>query len=71
MTQQEFLSYRFSSGEEPTDEMLDQLMKNAARKARQSNQEALRRYFDALRRDCEALKANPHNPSPTQNSEKQ
>jgi len=56
MTQQEFLSYRFSSGHEPSDEMLNQLMENAARKVRESNQEADTRYFDALRRDCEAAK---------------
>lgn len=47
MTQQEFSSYRFSSGHEPSDEMLNQLMENAARKVRESNHEADNRYFDA------------------------
>jgi len=69
MTQQEISSYRFSSGREPSDEMLNQLMENAARKARESNHEADTRYFDALRRDCEAVKAKAkdvpevHNPN--------
>lgn len=57
MTQQEFLSYRFSSGHEPSDEMLNQLMENAARKVRKSNHEADTRYFENLRRECEAAKA--------------
>lgn len=60
MTQQEFSSYRFSSGHEPSDEMLNQLMENAARKVRESNHEADNRYFDALRRECDAVKAKSH-----------
>lgn len=67
MTQQEFSSYRFSSGREPSDEMLSQLMENAARKVRESNQEADARYFDALRRDCEAAKVKASDVSNTQN----
>lgn len=57
MTQQELSSYRFSSGSEPSDEMLNQLMENAARKVRESNQEADTRYFDALRKECDAVKS--------------
>ncbi|MCM1139507.1 MAG: hypothetical protein NC453_13130 [Muribaculum sp.] len=57
MTQQEFSSYRFSSGHEPSDEMLNQLMENAARKVRESNHEADTRYFDALRKECDAVKS--------------
>ncbi len=57
MTQQEFTSYRFSSGHEPSDEMLNQLMENAVRKVRESNQEADARFFDALRIECDAVKA--------------
>jgi len=67
MTQQEFSSYRFSSGHEPSDEMLNQLMENAARKVRESNKEADKRYFDALRRDCEAAKLRASNTSDAQN----
>jgi len=65
MTQQEFSSYPFSSEHEPNDEMLNQLMENAARKARESNQEADTRYFDALRRDCKAAKVITSNTSDT------
>ncbi len=35
--------------EEPTDEMLSQLMREAAEEARKTNAEATRRYFDELR----------------------
>lgn len=62
MIQQELSSYRFSSGQEPSDEMLKQLMENAARKARKSNYEADTRYFDALRRECDAAKAESQAP---------
>ena len=57
MTQQELKSYRFSSGIEPSDEMLDQLMENSAHKVRESNREANVRYFEALRRECDAVKS--------------
>jgi hypothetical protein len=55
MTEEEFKSYRFSSGEEPTDEMLNQLMTNAANRVRKENEEANKRFFENLHRECEAL----------------
>lgn len=70
MTQQEFSSYRFSSGREPSDEMLNQLMENAARKVRESNYEADSRYFEALRRECNAVKAKAPVTTPLQNSDR-
>lgn len=69
MTQQEFSSYRFSSDHEPSDEMLNQLMENAARKVRESNHEADTRYFDALRRECDAVKAKSQDTNPSNNPE--
>jgi len=69
MTQQELSSYRFSSGREPSDEMLNQLMENAARKVRESNQKADARYFDALRRDCKAAKVIASKTFNAQNSD--
>lgn len=69
MTQQEFSSYRFSSGHEPSDEMLNQLMENAARKVRESNHEADTRYFDALRKECDAVKAKSQVTPSKQNPE--
>jgi hypothetical protein len=55
MTEEEFKSYRFSSGEDPTDEMLDQRMTNAANRVRKENEEANRRFFENLRKECEAV----------------
>jgi hypothetical protein len=54
MTEEEYKSYRFSSGEDPTDEMLDQLMTNVANRVRKENEEANRRFFENLHRECEA-----------------
>ena len=42
-------TYKLTSMEEPTDEMLSQLMREAAEEARKTNAEATRRYFDELR----------------------
>ena len=38
MSEKEMNAYRFSSGVEPTDEMLSQLMKEVANEAKDSNQ---------------------------------
>jgi hypothetical protein len=56
MTEEEFKSYRFSSGEDPTDEMLDQLMTNAANSVRKENEEANKRFFENLHKECEAAR---------------
>lgn len=58
MTQAEFNSYRFSSGEEPSEEMLSKLMEDAATEARDSNIEAEKRYFDDLRRKADEIRRN-------------
>ena len=42
-------TYKLTSTEEPTDEVLSQLMREAAEEARQTNAEATQRYFDELR----------------------
>lgn len=41
-------TYKLTSMEEPTDEILAQLMKEAAEEAREANEEATKRYFDEL-----------------------
>lgn len=69
MTQQELSSYRFSSGHDPSDEMLNQLMENAARKVRETNREADSRYFDAIRRECDAIKAKAYESTTRRNPE--
>ena len=42
-------TYKLTSMEEPTDEVLSQLMREAAEEARQKRAEATQRYFDELR----------------------
>lgn len=45
MNLKELNAYRLTSTEEPTDEMLAQLMKEVAQEARQKSEAAHRRYF--------------------------
>ena len=49
-------SYRFSSGNEPSDEMLSQLMKEVAQEAKESNQKAMGEFFESLKREAKAIK---------------
>ena len=44
-------AYRFSSGEEPTDEMLQQIMKEVAQEARESSKKAADVHFEQMRRN--------------------
>lgn len=46
-------SYRFVSGQEPTDEMLSRLMKEVAEEANAENQKAAETYFSQMRRNIE------------------
>ncbi len=48
-------SYRFSSNEEPTDEMLSQLMKEVAQEARETNQKAYKEFFESLENEAKAI----------------
>ena len=41
-------TYKLTSMEEPTDEVLSQLMREAAEDARVSNEEATKRYFHQM-----------------------
>ena len=49
MSEQEMKSYRFGSGQEPTDEMLEQIMKEVAEEARESNKKASEAHFEQMR----------------------
>ena len=49
MTPQPIDNYRLTSLEEPTDEMLAQLMHEAAEEARESNREATERFFEKIK----------------------
>lgn len=44
-------TYRLTSMEEPTDEVLSQLMKEAAEEAKRTNDEATAHYFEQLKVD--------------------
>lgn len=54
MTKQTIDNYRLTSMEEPTDEVLSQLMKEAAEDARRKSEEAYSKYFSNLQ--AQALK---------------
>ena len=56
MSEKEMKSYRFSSGNEPSDEILSQLMKEVAQEAKESNQKALGEFFESLKREAKAIK---------------
>ena len=50
ITTKDIDSYRLTDLEEPTEEMLSQIMREAAEDARISNEEATRKFFDEIRR---------------------
>ena len=49
-------SYRFTSGVEPSDEMLAQLMKEVAHDAKERQEQATAAYFSEMRREAEVVK---------------
>lgn len=57
MSEQEINSYRFISGNEPSDEMLAQLMKEVAHDAKIRQEQATNAYFSEMRREAEITKA--------------
>ena len=57
VTEEEMNSYRFTSGEEPSDEMLAQLMKEVARDAKERSEKATAAYFAEMYRQTEIAKA--------------
>ena len=48
-------TYRLTSMEEPSDEVLSQLMKEAAEEAKRTNDEATARYFEQLNKAAEKV----------------
>lgn len=56
MSEQEMNSYRFTSGVEPSDEMLAQLMKEVAHDAKERQEQATAAYFSEMRREAEVVK---------------
>ena len=57
MSEQEMNSYRFTSGLEPSDEMLAQLMKEVAHDAKVRQEQATSAYFSAMRREALVTKS--------------
>lgn len=49
-------TYRLTSMEEPSDEVLAQLMREAAEDAREANAKATQRYFEKLRQAATAIR---------------
>ena len=49
MSEAEMNAYRFGSGKEPTDDMLAQIMHEAAVDAKKRHEAATKRYFEELR----------------------
>lgn len=49
-------SYRLTDLEEPTDEMLAQIMREAAEDARKANADATKRFFDEIEEICENVR---------------
>ena len=47
-------TYKLTSMEEPTDEVLSQLMREAAEEARESNRKATERFFEEIRQAAAA-----------------
>ena len=56
MSEQQMNSYRFTSGLEPSDEMLAQLMKEVAHAAKERQEPATAAYFSEMRREAEVVK---------------
>ncbi|MDE6703103.1 MAG: hypothetical protein K2K00_05450 [Muribaculaceae bacterium] len=57
MSESEMNSYRFNSGQDPTDEMLSQIMREVADDAKRTNDEASKKYFDELRNEANRQQA--------------
>ena len=49
-------TYKLTSMEEPTDEVLSQLMREAAEEARETNAEATQRFFEELRQAAASIR---------------
>ena len=56
MSEKEMNAYRFGTGQEPTDEMLEQVMKEVAQEARESSKKAADAHFEQMRRNIAAQK---------------
>lgn len=60
MSEEELNSYRLTSLEEPSDEMLERIMADAAADARRRGEEANKAFFDKLRAESQIISKNRH-----------
>ena len=51
-------TYRFGTRQEPTEEMLKQVMKEVAQEARESSKKATDAHFEQMRRNIDINRAN-------------
>ena len=51
MSEKEMNAYRFGTGQEPTDEMLEQVMTEVAQEARESSKKATDAHFEQMRKN--------------------
>ena len=51
MSEQEMRLYKFGTGQEPTDEMLEQVMKEVAQEARESSKKVANALFEQMRKN--------------------
>ena len=58
MSEKEMKSYIFGMGQEPTDEMLEQVMKEVAQEARESSKKAADAHFEQMRRNIAQNRAS-------------
>ena len=58
MSEKEMKSYRFGMGQEPTDEMLEQVMKEVAQEARESSKKAADAHLEQMRRNIAQNRAS-------------
>ncbi len=56
MSDKELNSYRLTSLEEPTDEMLSQIMKEIAEEVKKENEETDRRFMNSLKQAALAVR---------------
>lgn len=56
MSKQTIDTYKLTSLEEPSDEILSQLMKEVAEEAKRKGDEANRKFFDGLKDYCNQVK---------------
>ena len=56
MSEKEFKSYRFNDQTDPSDEQLEELMRQAAADAREKGKIADEKFFDELHKACEEAK---------------